>query len=371
MQFIVSSQLLLKALQNISGIISSNPTLSITTNFLVELTDGRLVLSATDMDTMMTTECELSKHEGEGAICMPSRTMLDYLKGEADQPLTFKVDEEGNIDINSAHGAYKMKGQEAEKFPKASTLEDATKLSVPTHVLTDGITHTLFSVSNDDMKKNMSGVYIESKDTHLIFVSTDLQRLVKYSYPQADLGEIPGVIVPKKPLQQLNNILAADNSNVDIAFNEQFIKIKNAQIEMTTRLIDGQFPDYAAVIPKNPPYKLEVNKSDLENSIKRINIFANKSTNQIVMDIANNKIKLQAEDLEFSYEGLETIPCAYEGDAIKLSFSAKLLLELIHHIPSETVSVGLSTPNKPVIFLPAQEEDEDEELIMLIMPLVL
>ncbi len=371
MQFIVSSQLLLKALQNISGIISSNPTLSITTNFLVELKDGKLILSATDMDTMMTTECEVSKHEGDGAICMPSRTMLDYLKGEADQPLTFKITEEGDIDIQSAHGAYKMKGQEAEKFPKASTLDDATKLSVPTHVLTEGVSHTLFSVSSDDMKKNMSGVYIESRDSQLMFVSTDLQRLVKYSYPQADLGDLTGVIVPKKPLQQLHNILDTNNSNVDIAFNEQFIKIKNPQIEMTTRLIDGQFPDYEAVIPKNPPYQLEVNKTDLENSIKRINIFANKSTNQIVMDISKNKIKLQAEDLEFSYEGLETIPCVYDGDAIKLSFSAKLLLELIHHIPSDTVSVGLSTPNKPVIFLPVQDEEDEDELIMLIMPLVL
>ncbi len=370
MQFIVSSQVLLKALQKISGIISSNPTLSITTNFLVELNEGKLVLSATDIDTMITTECEVSKQEGKGSICMPSRTLLEYLKGEADQPLTFKIDEDGTIDIQSANGEYKLKGQDAEEFPRASNLDGAQSLTVPTHVLTDGTSYTLFSVSADENKRNMSGLYMESKGGNLICVATDLQRLVKYSYPQEDMEEIAGVIIPKKPLQQLNSILDSDNTDVDIAFNEQFIKFKNPQVEVVTRLIDGNFPDYQMVIPKDPPYRVEVNKNDLENAIKRINIFANKSTNQILLDIKSNKIKLEAEDIEFSSEGNETIPCSYDGDAIKLSFNAKLLSELLHNLPFETINIGLSAPTKPVLFTPNTEEESDDELIMLIMPLV-
>ncbi len=370
MQFIVSSQVLLKSLQKISGIISSNPTLTITTNFLVELNKGKLILSATDIDTMMTVECEVTKHEGDGAICMPSRTLLEYLKGEADQPLTFSVDDNGTIDIQSENGEYKLKGQDAEEFPRASSLDDAQTLTVPTHVLTDGTSYTLFSVSADENKRNMSGVHIECKAGQLIFVSTDLQRLVKYSYPQEDLQDMAGVIVPKKPLQQLNSILDSDNTDVDIAFNEQFIKIKSTQVEVVTRLIDGNFPDYEMVIPKDPPYSVEVNKDDLENAIKRINIFANKSTNQILLDINKNKIKLEAEDIEFSSEGNETISCAYDGDAIKLSFNAKLLAELLHNLPFATVNIGLSAPTKPVIFVPNTEEDSEDDLIMLIMPLV-
>ncbi len=370
MQFIVSSQVLLKALQKISGIISSNPTLSITTNFLVELRSGKLILSATDIDTMITTECEVSKHDKEGSICMPSRTLLEYLKGEADQPLTFSIDDNGIIDIQSENGEYKLKGQDADEFPRASSLEDAQVLTVPTHVITDGTSYTLFSVSSDDNKRNMSGVHIESKAGQLIFVSTDLQRLVKYSYPQQDIAEISGVIVPKKPLQQLNSILDSNNTDVDIAFNEQFIKIKNSQVEIVTRLIDGNFPDYEMVIPKDPPYTVEVNKDDLENAIKRINIFANKSTNQIILDISNNKIKLEAEDIEFSSEGNETISCSYDGDPIKLSFNAKLLAELLHNLPFASIRIGLSAPTKPVVFVPTTEEDAEDELIMLIMPLV-
>ncbi len=377
MEFILSSQTLLKSLKNISGIISSKPTLVIADNFFVKLEDQQLVITATDVDTMMTTTCPVSKSNASGSVCIPSKILLDYLGSLPEQPLNIKVDEEHNIEIHSENGQYKLKGEDPNKFPEAIVLENPDTMQVPSHVLNDGISYTLFSVSNDDIKKNLNGVYMEVKSSSLVFVSTDMHRLVKYDYVVDMSEDKEGVIIPRKPLNQLSQILGDDNSDIEIFFNDQFFKVKNERIELVTRLIDGKFPDYEAVIPKKPPFKLEVNKNDLKGAMSRVNIFANKSTNQISIDISANKLKLMAQDLDFSYEGDETISCNYDGDPMKISFNAKLLLELVSNMPGENIQVGLSLPTKPALFEPNEVSSEDDDsaaegddnLKMVIMPL--
>lgn len=368
MNFIVSSSSLLKHLQNISGVLSSNTVLPILEDFLFEIEKNQLILTATDLETVMKVRLSIEAKE-MGKICVPARILLDYLKNNPDQPLTFHINKDTfEIDITSDNGKYKIMGESAENFPKSPEPDESTTFTMQSGALAAAIHKALLAVGNDELRAAMTGVFFELSEKAITFVSTDAHRLIKYYRADVNCPQEDNFIVPKKPLTLLRNILPEDDSELKISYNKNHLFIEHDNIEMICRLIDARFPDYRVVIPQNNPYKLVLNTTDFQHALRRVGIFANKSTNQVGLSISGSELQLKAQDIDLSFEGNERMNCRYDGEDMEIAFNAKFLVEMLNATDSEEIEMELSTPGGAGIIRPL-EKSEDEDLLMLVMPL--
>jgi len=370
MRFIISSGTLLKSLQQISGVISANIVLSVLEDFLFELHDGKLTLTATDLETMMRVQATLTESEGSGRICIPSKILMEYLKYLPEQPVTFLVNEQDlSVEISSDIGKYRIGGEKADDFPKEPSINDSLSFTMSSISLIESINKTVFAVSTDTLRPAMTGVYFELAKNSLTFVSTDAQRLVQLRRDDVKCPEQTGFVVPRKPLMQLKSTLPQDETLLHIAYNSSHMFVTSEHLSMSCRLIDARFPDYKAVIPTENPYHLIVNRQDFASALRRINIFANKTTNQAVLEINGNSLLISAQDIDFSYEGREMLSCQYNGEDMKIAFNAKLMVEMLNNLDGNEVQVDLTTPSRAGIFRQV-DTVENENILMLMMPLI-
>lgn len=369
MKFIVSSTQLLKHLQLISGVINSNTVLPILEDFLFEIEKDKLTILATDLETVMKIQMDIQSQE-TGRVCIPAKILLDSLKNIPEQPLTFKIDKSYGVEITSDNGKYKVMGENPDNFPKEPQAEDANSFTMPSAALVNAITKCLFAVSNDDLRPAMTGVFFELTPNGITCVATDAHRLVRYARLDVECPETATFIAPKKPLTLLKNVLPVTDESIEISYNSNHLFVKQGNTEMMCRLIDARFPDYKVVIPKDNPYKLTVNKSDFQNALRRVSVFSNKSTNQVALTISGSELQLSAQDVDFSFEGNERMNCQYDGEDLQIAFNARFLIEMLNASDSSEIVVELSTPTKAGIIKPV-EKIENEELLMLVMPLML
>ncbi len=369
MKFIVSSSALLKQLQHISGVINANTVLPILEDFLFEVEKNKLSVVATDLETVMRIQMEIEAKDS-GKVCIPAKILLDSLKNIPDQPLTFNIDKNFGIEITSDNGKYKVMGENPDNFPKEPSADDTTSFKATSSALITAINKTLFSVSNDDLRPAMTGVFFELDKKGMQCVATDAHRLVKYKRTDVSCPKSDNFIVPKKPLTLLKSALPANDDEISISYNSNHFFVKHGTTQMSCRLIDARFPDYKVVIPADNPYKLVVNKNDFQGALRRVVIFSNKSTNQVVLNIAGSELELTAQDVDFSFEGDERMKCRYDGEDLAIAFNAKFLIEMLSAADSDDIKIELSTPTKAGIIKPTEKED-NEELMMLVMPLML
>ena len=369
MKFDISSSELLKQLQVAGGAVSSSPVLPILEDFLFTISDNNLEIAATDLETSIRTRVPV-KAEGNGRVTMPARTLLDTLKALPEQPITFTVDEEVmSIQITSNHGKYKLSGQDYNDFPVIPTRADDDSATVPGKNLLRAISKTLFATSNDELRPAMSGVYLQVDFNKVTFVATDAHKLVRYTTNGTKSDVSTHFIIPKKGLQLLKNALEED-AEVEMAFNKEHVFFSFGSINMSCRLIDGKYPDYNAVIPIDNPFLLTIARQDFQNSLRRIIIYANKTTNQVVLNVSDGSLTVSAQDLDFSNEATEQLPCSYDGDPLTIAFNAKFLLEMLNALDSENVKMLLATPGRAGILLP-EEPEAGEDILMLVMPVMI
>jgi len=369
MKFIVSSSALLKQLQHISGVINANTVLPILEDFLFEVEKNKLSVVATDLETVMRIQMDIEAKDS-GKVCIPAKILLDSLKNIPDQPLTFNIDKNFGIELTSDNGKYKVMGENPDNFPKEPSADDTTSFKATSSALITAINKTLFAVSNDDLRPAMTGVFFELDKKGMQCVATDAHRLVKYKRTDVSCPKSDNFIVPKKPLTLLKSALPANDDEISISYNSNHFFVKHGTTQMSCRLIDARFPDYKVVIPTDNPYKLVVNKNDFQGALRRVAIFSNKSTNQVVLSIAGSELELTAQDVDFSFEGDERMKCRYDGEDLAIAFNAKFLIEMLSAADSDDIKVELSTPTKAGIIKPTEQED-NEELMMLVMPLML
>lgn len=370
MRFIATSSALLKNLQQISGVISANAVLNVLEDFLFELNDNTLSVSATDLETMMRIQVPITGAEGNGRICIPSKILLEYLKNLPEQPVTFSINEtERDIEISSSSGKYKIGGEKADEFPKEPEAEDTSSFQLPSLILLSGINNTLFAVSNDTLRPAMTGVFFELHPDSLNMVSTDAHRLIRFQRNDVACPEEIGFVVPKKSLQQLRSCLPQDDTQLTVSYNKNHLFVQTHSLNMSCRLIDAAFPDYRAVIPADNPYLLTINKHEFLSALRRVSIFSNKTTYQVVFDINGNSLQMSAQDIDFSYEGNETLSSQYNGVDMKIAFNAKLMIEMVQNLEGDEIEAELSTPTRAGIFRPVTKK-EGEDLLMLLMPLM-
>lgn len=369
MKFIVSSTELLKHLQQIGGIVSTNTVLPILLDFLFKIENSQLTITGTDLETVMKVSVEVEAKE-KGEVCIPARILLDSLRNLPEQPLTFTIDSSYGVEITSDNGKYKVMGENPENFPKAPSSENAQSFEMPAGAMLDVINKCLFATSTDDLRPAMTGVFFDISTERFIAVATDAHRLVKLTRNDVKGKEDATFIVPKKPLGLLKNLLTDREETLEIAYNEKHLFIKLGDSEMVCRLIDARFPDYKVVIPKDNPYSLSVNKNDFQNALRRVSVFSNKSSYLVALTINGSELQMEGQDVDFSFEGNERMVCNYDGEDMKIAFNGKFLVELLSAAETEDVVMELSTPTTAGIIKPT-EKDPDEELLMLVMPLML
>lgn len=369
MKFIVSSGELLKQLQMVGGVINSSNTLPILDNFLFELNQNKLKISASDLETTITTELEIES-ESEGSMAVSARLLLDMLKTFPNQPLTFKA-EENTLEISSSQGSYDMAFFDGEEFPKPIHLENPNKVVVPGQVLATAISKTIFAAGNDDLRPVMSGVFFQFSPENLTFVATDAHKLVKYSRTDVTSDSVAEFIMPKKPLTLLKNVLATADDEVTIEYNESNARFVFGDMALVCRLIDGKYPNYEAVIPKENPNKLTVDRLTFLNSSKRISIFSSKTTHQIRLKMAGTDLHISAEDVDYSNKAEERLICDYQGDDMQIGFNSRFLIEMLNSLSSKEVSIEMSLPNRAGILTPVDGVEEGEHITMLVMPVML
>ncbi len=370
MKFIVDSSALLRELQKLSGVLSTNNTLPILDNFLFDVSDGKISIYASDLETTMMTKMKAEAGEN-GKIAIPARLLLDTLKTFSSQPLTFLVDSSNfGIEISSENGQYKLAGQNAEEFPKVLVLESAATANLNADVLIKAINKTLFAAGNDELRPVMSGVFCEFSAEKISFVATDAHKLVCHSRTDVTADSTASFIIPRKPLTLLKNTLV-EGSEIKMEYNDTNALFSFDDATIICRLVDGRYPNYEAVIPKENPNKLSIDTDSLLASIKRVSIFANKTTHQIKLKIKGSELLITSEDLDFANQAEERLTCQYEGEDMKIGFNSKFVIEMLSNIGAEQICIEMSAPNRAGIILPLDGQDEGENTLMLVMPVML
>ena len=370
MKFIVSSSYLLKQLQVLGSVINNSNTLPILDNFLFDLDHKNLTVSASDLETTMSATLEIDS-TSKGSVAVPAKLLLDILKTFPEQPLTFTVEENSTIEISSNSGKYAIAYALGEEFPKSVSLEDPSSTLVPADVLATAISKTIFAAGNDDLRPVMSGVFFQFSPEGLIFVATDAHKLVKYTRGDVKASQVADFIMPKKPLNILKSILGTSDADVTIEYNDSNATFSFDSYILTCRLIDGKYPNYEAVIPKENPNKLMINRVLLLNSVRRVAIFSNKTTHQIRLKIAGAELNISAEDIDYSNKAEERLTCDYQGDDMQIGFNSRFLSEMLTNLTSDEIMLELSMPNRAGILTPIDGLDDGETVTMLVMPVML
>lgn len=370
MKFIVSSTYLLKQLQVLGGVINSSNTLPILDNFLFDLKQKELRVSASDLETTMSSVLEVDS-DSEGVIAVPARLLLDTLKTFPEQPLTFVVEDNNTVEISSSHGKYGLAYADGAEFPKAVEVANPSSTTLLGDILATAIDKSLFAAGNDDLRPVMSGVFFQFSPENLTFVATDAHKLVKYQRTDVSASEVAEFIMPKKPLNLLKGILAGSESEVKIEYNDSNAKFIFDNTELICRLIDGKYPNYEAVIPKENPNKLSISRSQFLGCVRRVSIFSNKTTHQIRLKIAGAELNVSAEDIDYSNKAEERLSCSYQGDDLQIGFNSRFLIEMLGNLSSDEVTLEMSLPNRAGILTPSDGIDEGEHVTMLVMPVML
>jgi len=370
MKFIVSSNALLKSLQLIGGVINNSNTLPILDNFLFEINGSTLTITASDLETTYSTQLTIES-ETNSLIALPARLLLDILKTFPEQPLTFLKTEKNTVEISANNGKYAVAYVNGDEFPKRPQIKDSKTLSVKGNILFTAINTTLFASGNDDLRPVMSGIFFQFSTESLTFVATDAHKLVRYTRHDLKSEETGEFIMPKKPLQILKNTLSVIDEEITIEYNQTNVQYRIGNSTLTCRLIDGKYPNYEAVIPKENPNQMTLNRNDFLNSVKRVSIFSNKTTYQVSLMIAGASLKISAEDLDYSNSAEERLDCDYQGDDIKIGFNSRFLIEMLSGLSCEDIKLSMSMPNRAGLITPIDSTQEGEDITMLVMPVML
>ena len=379
MKFIVNSQQLLRQLQSLGGVLTSNNTMPIIACYHFHLEENRLTVKTTDLSTTLvaTIDVETGHMDQAEEVAIPSRMLLDVMKTFDDVPITFDVDPATHsISLHSGEGEYSLAGLDAETFPTMPVAEATGSVVMSSTALVEATGKTIFAASNDDMHPQMSGIFVDMTPEGITFVATDAHKLVRYRRNDVSCEQPASFILPKKPISVVRNILASrkEESEVRIEYNNTNIFITFDNFYIVCRLVDGRYPNYEAAIPKDNPRRLILDRLSFLNTLKRVSIFASEATRQVRLSISADRLDISAEDLDFSNKAHENIPCQYEGDPMDIGFNAKFLTEMISNLDTEQVLIEMSHPSRAGIIFPYTEEnaeDKKDDILMLVMPVML
>ncbi len=373
MNFIVSSSEISNKLQLLSKVINAKNTLPILNNFLLQLKDSKLIITASDLETTLISTIELETYSGEGLITIESKRLIDILKEFPEQPLTFNVDDEATkLEITSDKGTYTIASRDnAEDFPQLPDADaDVKKMALSSDILLNGIEKTFFATADDELRPVMNGIFVEIFEDKINFVASDAHKLVRYIRSDFSADFVSSFILPKKSALIIKNILLKTDEEVNIQFDNKNTFVDFNDYKIICRLVEGNYPSYNAVIPTENPNKMTIDRVEFYTALKRVSIFSNQASNLIKLSIDANNVNISAQDIDFALSADESVPCSFIGDKLQIGFKSTFLIEILSNIDSQEIVMEMSDPTRAGIILPADKENENEDLLMLLMPMM-
>jgi DNA polymerase-3 subunit beta len=374
MKFVVSSMELLGHIQAISRVISTKNTLPILDNFLFSMEDGLLEITASDLESTLVTQIQLENADGSGMIAVPARILTDTLKEFPDIPLTFEINTDNlMIVIQSENGKFTLMGQNGAEFPQMPVIKEDQKQQVELDhdVLLAGINKSLFATADDELRPVMNGIFLELSPDDITFVASDAHKLVRYKRTDASADSASSFILPKKPASLLKNILPKEESNVMLEFDDRNASFTLSSYRLVCRLVEGNYPSYNSVIPTDNPYKMSIDRLALYNTLRRVSVFSNQASNLVKLSLTGNQLNVSAQDIDFSISANERLACQYEGEDMEIGFKSTFLIEILANLSSTEVVLEMSDPTRAGILVPGEAENENEDTLMLLMPMMI
>lgn len=372
MKFIVSSTALSSHLQAISRVINSKNALPILDCFLFELQDGTLSATVSDSETTMVTTVEVNESDMDGRFAVTAKTLLDALKEIPEQPLTFEINTDSlEITVQYQNGKYSLMGQNADEFPQSAMLGDnAVRVEMDAQVLLGGINRAVFATADDELRPVMNGIYFDITTEDITFVASDGHKLVRNKTFVAHGDEKAAFILPKKPATLLKNLLPKEQGDVQIDFDDRNAVFTLENYRMVCRLIEGRYPNYNSVIPQDNPHKVTIDRQMLISALRRVSVFSSQASSLIKLRLSENQIQISAQDIDFSTSAEETLICQYAGNAMSIGFKSTFLIDILNNLTAQEVIVELADPSRAGVIVPAEQE-ENEDVLMLLMPMML
>ena len=377
MKFIINSLLFSKQIQSLSGVLTNSNTVPIINCFHFHLDEGMLTIRATDLETTLVSkvEVETGRMDDINDVAVPSKLLLDIIKSMDDVPMTFSVEDTTyGISITSGEGKYRIAGKNPETFPNMPEAKDTTSIKLTSSLLVSAIGKTAFAASTDEMRPQMGGIFCDLTTENITFVATDAHKLVRYRRTDVKSDTPVSFILPRKPVSMMKSIMATlkEDMEVTLEYNNTNAAFTFGNFYIICRLVDGRYPNYDAAIPKENPNKLTVDRNSFLNTLRRVGLFANQASHQVRLAIQERELVVSAEDLEFSNNAQEKLPCQYEGEPMEIGFNAKFLTEMVSNIETEQILIEMSHPSRAGIIFPiTNEENSPEDILMLVMPVML
>ncbi len=374
MKFIASKNELLSNLQALIKVVPTRATIPAIENFLFEISGNVLKITATDIETTLTTKMDLELVEGNGKVSVGARKLMDILKEFPEQPLTFEFNlDNQEFNIITESGKYTLPTFDGEDFPTPAELDEneTTEFSIPADVLYRSISKTFFAIGEDELRPQLTGIFIQLKSDGLTFVSTDAHKLVRFKRMDFTFEEESSFILPKKPAELIRTITAKIEDDIIIKFDKKNVIFQLPNFTLSARLIAGQYPDYEAIIPINNDKKVDIDRESLLGTIRRVSLFANEASKLVKFKFENDSVEISAQDIDFSTSAYEKLPCRYEGQPIEIGFKSTFLIEILSNLEAAQVTISMSNPEQAALVYPTVPEYEEEDELMLVMPLSL
>ncbi|MCR4681167.1 MAG: DNA polymerase III subunit beta [Bacteroidales bacterium] len=374
MKFIVSRDVLYRNLSAISGVMSTNASLPILDNVLMTIAGNQLKLTASDSESTMTAVIDLTDVEGEGSVAVPAKILIETLKLIPETPINFFINEETRtVNFKAANGDYDAPCFPGDEYPQINEIQNPNSFDIEAPILQRAIGKTMFAAGNDELRPNMMGVLCELSSDCITFVATDAHKLVRYRNTKVTSSDFTSFILPKKPIAHLKNILSGINGDVHVEYSKEtnHIRFSFDNLVLYALLKEGKYPNYEAVIPKENPKALVVSREEFLKSIRRVGIYSNQSTFQVRISLSEDMTSITAEDMDYSNKAVENIAGEYTGKAMEIGFNSRFLREMLENMDSDQIRLEMSEPNHAALILPTEDFDENENLLMLIMPVML
>ncbi|MBD5303714.1 MAG: DNA polymerase III subunit beta [Bacteroides sp.] len=370
MKFNVEGKTFQQQLSAVSKVINAKNALSILDNFLLKVEGDRLSITGSDQENVMTAYMTITESEGDGAIAVSAKRLLEITKEISSQPLTFYInDETKEIDIRFLNGHFNFMGVDATEYPSRRALEETHRtMMLPAPMVLKGVENTLFAVSTDNVRPIMTGIYWDIHENDVTFVSSDTHKLVRYVNGEAQPGFEASFILPSKPANILKGLIGKEEGDIKIDFDSKGATFEIGDYLLSCLFINGNYPNYNRVIPTENPFEMTIDRVSLLTALRRVSIFAAKSSNLVVLEIQPNEIILHAQDLDYGTSAEERVSCDYEGNSMTIGFNGQFMIEILNNLHDDSVVIELSEPSRPGLYKPLQQPD-NQNIVIIQMPM--
>lgn len=370
MKFKIPGKAFQTNLQVMSKVLNAKNTITILDNFLLKVEGDRLWITGSDSESTMVSWLEIFDVEGEGEVAVSSKTLIEMAKEIGNQPLSFEMnDETRHIDVSYMNGHFEFMGLDGNEFPRrAADDEEPTALTLPADLVVKGIDNTLYAVSSDTIRPAMTGIFWDIKQDNITFVSSDTHKLVRYINREVAPGFEGGFILPAKPASIVRAMVGKEEEEVRMQITSRGAVFETGCYRLTCKFINGNYPNYNRVIVENSPYHLVVDRESLLNAVRRVSLFASKSTSLVKCQISATEIKMVARDFDYSTLGEEAVECTYEGEPMLIGFATNYMIDILSHLGCDELKISLVDPARPGLFEPLQQSEE-ENIVVLQMPI--